>query len=323
MKTKIVYVVTSSSDDVFWEEAWVSAWSSRYHNPDAHIALVCDKETLESAKESYRAKSLEIFDETITVDFDPGISQKQRSRWLKTNLREYIRGDFLYIDTDTVITGCLNEIDDWNFDIGMVKNEHHSRSVSPFCIQLYEKAYKETLPVDVPYYNAGVMFVKDTEKAKSFFCEWHQNWRKLGDIIDYTDQTPLVRTIIENGSPITEISGVYNCQISLSVKYLHHAKIIHFFHCWFHPFTAVSPFMDKLTYKGVKDRQGIDDELKQKIINCNNEFEETSAPFSEDVLSFLDSTTIRFVLLPLFFKKRTFYQRADKIVHFIYKLVRF
>lgn len=81
--------------------------------------------------------------------------------------------------------------------------------------------------------------------------------------------------------------------------------------------------MDKLTYKRVKDRQGIDDELKQKIINCNNEFEETSAPFSEDVLSFLDSTTIRFVLLPLFFKKRAFYQRADKIVHFIYKLVRF
>ena len=75
----------------------MSAWSARYHNPEAHIVLVCDKETLDTAEGSYRAKSLELFDEKITVDFEDSITQKQRSRWIKTNLREYVLSYCLYL----------------------------------------------------------------------------------------------------------------------------------------------------------------------------------------------------------------------------------
>ena len=320
MKTKLVYIVTSSLEDIYWEEAWVSAWSTRYHNPDARIALVCDKETLETAKKSYRAKSLELFDETITVDFDPEISNKQRSRWIKTNLREYIRGDFLFIDSDTIITDSLNEIDDWNFDIGMVC-DNHSRSISPFMEKYYEKAYKQVFPVDVPYYNSGVMFVKDNEKTNAFFHQWHQNWRGLGDVVEYTDQTPLARTVIDYGHPITEISGAYNCQISVSIKYLHQAKIIHSYHTWWHSYSTVSPFMQITTYERIKEKQEIDEDLKQRILNCKAEFTEISVPYNEEILHFLASTTVRFVLLPLFIKKRNFYQRADKVVHSICKIL--
>jgi hypothetical protein len=320
MKTKLVYVVTSSLDDIYWEEAWVSAWSARYHNPDAHIALVCDKETLDSARKSYRAKSLELFDETITVDFDPDISQKQRSRWLKTNLREYIRGDFLFIDSDTVITDSLNEIDDWNFDIGMVY-DNHCRSISSYMEKCYEKAYKQVYPVDMPYYNSGVMFVKDNEKTNAFFHQWHQNWCGLGDIVEYTDQTPLARTVTEYGHLITEISGVYNCQISLSIKYLHQAKIIHSYHVWWHSYSTVSPFMQTTTYERIKEKQEIDEDLQQRILNSKTEFTEISVPYNAEIRLFLASTIVRFVLLPLFFKKRNFFQRADKVVHSICEML--
>lgn len=320
MKTKLVYVVTSSLDDVYWEEAWVSAWSARYYNPDAHIALVCDKETLDSAGKSYRAKSLELFDETITVDFDHGISKKQRSRWLKTNLREYIRGDFLFIDSDTVITDRLNEIDCWDNDIGMVL-DGHSRSLLPGVEQYYEKAYKQAFPVNVPYYNSGVMFVKDNEKTNAFFHQWHQNWRELGGEVDYTDQTPLARTAIEYCNLIIEISGVYNCQISASVKYLHQARIIHFFHFRLLPYFTVSPFMQKTTYERIKEKHRIDEDLQQKILNCKAEITEQSVPFNEDIKYFLGSTTMRFILVPLYFKKRKFYLRADKFVHSICKVL--
>lgn len=320
MKTKLVYIVTSSLEDIYWEEAWVSAWSTRYHNPEAHIALVCDKETLETAKKSYRAKSLELFDETITVDFEDSITQKQRSRWIKTNLREYIRGDFLFIDSDTVVTDSLNEIDDWNFDIGMVC-DNHSRSISPFMEKYYEKAYKQVFPVDVPYYNSGVMFVKDNEKTKAFFHQWHQNWCGLGDVVEYTDQTPLARTVIDYGQPITEISGAYNCQISVSIKYLHQAKIIHSYHTWWHSYSTVSPFMQITTYERIKEKQEINEDLQQRILNCKAEFTEISVPYNEEIWHFLASTIVRFVLLPLFFKKRNLYHRVDKVVHFFCKVL--
>ena len=320
MKTKLVYVITSSLDDVYWEEGWVSAWSARYHNPEAHIVLVCDKDTLDTAEGSYRAKSLELFDEKITVDFNPETGNKQRSRWIKTNLREYVKGDFLFIDTDTVITDKLDEIDDWDIDIGMVYDLNRI-TPTPFHKKLFEKAYQQSLPIAEPYYNGGVIFAKDNERVQSFYHQWHQNWQKLEEKADYTDQTPLVRTNMELGYPISEISGNYNCQISCSIKYLYLAKIIHFYHVWWHNYSMISPFMDKNTYIRVKDKQGIDDSMQNLIINCKTEFEATSVPINEDLLLLLSSTTIRFVLLPLFVKKRSFYQHVDKFIHFLCRIL--
>lgn len=249
MKTKIVYVIVSSLNDVYWEEGWVSAWSARYHNPEAHIALVCDKESLEVAEESYRKKSLELFDEKITVDFDDGIVQKQRSRWMKTNLREYVKGDFLFIDTDTVITDKINEIDDWDIDIGMVNNEHRRHNQTDFNVHLYEMAYGQKLPFDIPYYNSGIIFAKDTEKVHTFFQKWHQNWQELGSLLHYTDQTSLTKTNMELGRPVSEISGIYNCQISYSITYLHLAKIMHYFHNWWNVDYPISPFLCETIYQ--------------------------------------------------------------------------
>ena len=315
MKTKIVYIIASSLDDIYWEEAWVSAWSARYHNPDAHIALVCDKETLETAKKSYRSKSLELFDETITVDFDCGISNKQRSRWMKTNLREYVKGDFLFIDTDTVITDKLDEIDDWDIDIGMVYSEHRSCYQSDYYNNLYKMAYGHPLPFDMPYYNSGVIFAKDNENVYTFYQRWHQHWQELGNKVCFTDQTPLSKTNMELGYPISEISGVFNCQISSSIKYLHLAKIMHFFHCWWYDDCPISPFMGLSIYYKIKDRQGMDEDIQRTIIYCKSSFDVRSAPVSGDLIPFLNSTTIRFVLLPLFLKKRKLYQRVDKFIH--------
>jgi len=321
MKTKIVYVITSSLGDIYWEEGWVSAWSARYHNPEAHIALVCDRETLDTAQGSYRAKSLELFDEKITVDFEDSITQKQRSRWLKTNLREYVKGDYLFIDTDTVITDKLDEIDDWDIDIGMVRDGHRSHKQWPEVVQRYEKVYHQAFPVAEPYYNSGVIFAKDNERVQSFYNQWHQNWELLGDKVEFTDQTPLVRSNMELSHPISEISGNYNCQICDSIKYLHLAKIIHFYHAWLYDYSTVSPFMDKDTYMRVKDNQGIDEDMQKMILNCKTEFEATPIPIDDNLYMFLGSTTIRFILLPLFLKKRSFYMHVDKIIHFLCRVL--
>ena len=40
MKTKILYVLVSSEADVYLEQALVSAYSARRHNPDAVLTLL-------------------------------------------------------------------------------------------------------------------------------------------------------------------------------------------------------------------------------------------------------------------------------------------
>ena len=201
----------------------------------------------------------------------------------------------------------------------MVYDGHH-HIMPPFIFQLYEKAYKQTPPNNHSCYNGGVIFAKDNEKACQFFQQWHDNWRQLGDIIKYTDQTPLVRTIIEQGNPITEISGIYNCQVRYSIKYLNQAKIMHFFNiCWLYCYEV--PFMERSTFQRIKDAQGLDKDLQQMIINCKTQFEESLTPMNKDVLLLLESTVIQFVLFPIFQKKRSFFLRADNCLHSICRVL--
>lgn len=39
MKTKIVYVIISSDDDIYLEQAYISMFSAKYYMPDCHIKL--------------------------------------------------------------------------------------------------------------------------------------------------------------------------------------------------------------------------------------------------------------------------------------------
>lgn len=45
MKTSIVYVLVSSSKDIYLEQAYVSMYSAKYYMPDSHIILLTDKIT--------------------------------------------------------------------------------------------------------------------------------------------------------------------------------------------------------------------------------------------------------------------------------------
>ena len=113
MKTKLVYVLTCAPDKYYIEQALISAFSARYHNPDAHIALIVDRPTNELLV-GRRAELLNYLTERIIVDVPEKYNTVQASRWLKTNVRNLIDGDFLFIDCDTIVVSSLEEVDDFS-----------------------------------------------------------------------------------------------------------------------------------------------------------------------------------------------------------------
>lgn len=46
MNTKIVYVLSSDENDLFWEQCLISVMSARHHMPNSTIYLVCDDTTV-------------------------------------------------------------------------------------------------------------------------------------------------------------------------------------------------------------------------------------------------------------------------------------
>lgn len=234
MKTKIVYVVTSDESDVYLEQALLSVFSLRKHNPNAYVELVVDQDT-DATITGKREEILKYIDNKVVVNVPEEYNKVCRSRWLKTSLRKHIKGDFLFIDTDTIVTDDLSEIDSFQGNLGAVIDAHtpiYFRKDSEYIKKLKKNALEEGWKCsdEIPFYNSGVFFVKDTTESYEFFSCWHKTWadfyKRYGRHID---QAPLAATNDKFKYIIKELSGIWNCQIARSgISYLLKAKIMHY-----------------------------------------------------------------------------------------------
>lgn len=315
MKTKIVYVLISSMKDVYTEQNWVSAWSLKKSNPDSHIVLVTDEETLLGIKSCYRKEFLTLIDEEISIHFEASISNVERSRILKTSLREIVKGDFLFIDSDTIITESLSDIDNTTCHIGMVYDLHCKLTEYPFedIIRSWHKyLFEKELESDVDQYNSGVIYAKDDEVAHEFFGKWHENWKSAKEKSDYRDQPSLLLTCDEMPNVVEPLSGIWNCQIMISIAYLYNAKIIHFFNTQWKK-TNISPFFEKDFYLQIKKNEGLTEEQKNMIVNCKSEFITPSMPVTMSEVQ-LGRTQLYNLLLQMFIEKRNTFNRIEKYI---------
>lgn len=233
MKTKIVYVLISSENDLYLEQAWLSLYSLRLHNPTTHVSVLVDESTQSSLvgkREGFKKLPTEI----IVIDTPKDYTPVQRSRYIKTTARKYISGDFLFIDTDTIITDRLDELDSLEIEIGAVPEFHVDLQHYPGVKGLHKVANKLGWKYDDNdkyNFNSGTIYTKDTEKAHHLYDTWFQCWQKyLSTIGSHHDQPALAMAdhILEH--PIKSISGIWNCQIlERGIYYLPNAKIIHYF----------------------------------------------------------------------------------------------
>ncbi len=274
MKTKIVYVVISNNNDFYWEQAWASAYSVKLHTPTAHITFVTDDVTYTSVMESKRKKSLYVIDEIVPIHINEKFSNMQRSRWLKTNLRNLINGDFLFIDTDTIITSDISDIDNLKCNMAAVYDSHCKFKEFPFnngVKQLIKKVYGIKLSSNTEYFNSGVLYVKDNKYTSDFYNQWHENWLYSKSRGVSTDQPSLAKTNNENKGFISILDGVYNCQVAISIQYLNNAKIMHFFNAKWSD-QNLNPFFGKDLYLKIKMNGEITNDIHDKILRCKELF---------------------------------------------------
>lgn len=232
-----VYVIVNSPGDYIIEQAMVSMHSLRMYNPEAHITAVMDADTLGFLK-GKRAKIKKYINNIVASQVSEEMTAVQKSRFLKTSLRKLIKGDFLFLDTDTVVTDSLSEIPEMQYDVAQVLDmncENFNRDNPDPMIDGYLKItgrdiLKET-DID-QYFNSGVIFSQDTEIAHEFYNRWHQLWIK--DSMErgfHKDQVAEWVANSQMGNIIHELDAKYNCQFTFAVNALRHidsAKILHY-----------------------------------------------------------------------------------------------
>lgn len=121
----VCYVVTDETGLKYYNEMMISLASLRKQAFSGQVRIVTDAETRALFTEA-NIRELAAFDAAVTVvDIPDGYTQKEKSRFIKTSLRKYMQGDYLFLDTDTVVADTLpDHITDG--DLAMVCDYHCS-----------------------------------------------------------------------------------------------------------------------------------------------------------------------------------------------------
>ena len=234
---KYLYILTSNDTDFLLEEALLSITSLRLQTPNAFVSLLTDT-TTEANLKGKRNEIRNIIDELIVVEIDMRFDKKACSRWLKTSMRRHIKGDFIYIDSDTIITEDISSIADYDLDMGAVLDVHaylNQQGINKHFRLFHGLPMKldfASIFLGKEYFNGGVIFCRDSVASHDFFNEWHKLWCHYFENGVVTDQQSFNLTNYNFGNIIMELDGQWNCQITVqgAVRYLSKAKILHCFH---------------------------------------------------------------------------------------------
>lgn len=289
MKTPIIYVTVSSEQDFFLEELWISAYSVRLYNPDAIIKVLVDKPTEERIKDNSFLMSL--LTEVVVVPVPDSYTAKERSRHIKTTIREQIEGAFFYIDTDTVICKSLDEIDTFDYEIAGVPDANTPLANSIFGYG-FVNTVRRVFDCDISdcefICNGGVLYVSDSEKTHEFFKKWNKKWAYSCFVKGNSqDQPALMASNKEMGYIIKKIPDIYNSQVAMSLKYFADAAIIHFLHMSFIPDQTYSPYLSLQIYRDLRKYGKITKEIDNDVKNCKTSFAYSTMPVGESEIRFL------------------------------------
>jgi hypothetical protein len=228
---KYLYVLTSSVKDAYYEQFLLSLFSFRMYNIHDRIILLVDTKTNESLT-GKRSNYEKIISDITIIEPPEELSQQEISRWIKTSIRRYITGDFLFIDCDTIITDTLDLSSLQSVTLGSVLDTHVPL-INHHLKKEFAKRNKiagfNTKTNDL-YFNSGIILCRDTPETHVFFDKWHNLWIESNKRGISADQPSFNQTNNELDNIITELPGEWNCQISHNgLPYLHNAKIIHYY----------------------------------------------------------------------------------------------
>lgn len=213
---KIVYVYIETNGTKFIEMLGLSILSLLMYN-DYPIYILTNEQSYSNIPQHIQDKVRIIVVDTTQQE------DRIASRAIKTNIFQYISGDFLYLDCDTIV---LNKINHSPANIDMVYDWNKKYLLLKENCDYFKHIVPKTLRLTL--FNSGVIFVKDTETTRALYQLWNQLWCKsLHEYGLYRDQQPLQHAFeILNIAPIV-LNSQYNFQCSRCKDRLKDIVILH------------------------------------------------------------------------------------------------
>ena len=224
----ICFVLAAKDLGLYADMAAVAALAVRRLHPQARIILVTDEPTAHAIDHGNHALAnivTEIMVQPTGTDV-PSVS----SRHLRTVLRQLVKGDYLYLDTDAIAVRPLDRGWPRGADLAMAR-DRNQRGITPLALPSVEKLRAKLaweFRMD-RYLNAGVMFVRDTPAAHAFYAEWHRRWKQALSLGIWQDQFSLNNASTTGIATIAILPDRDNWVTHSTAMLRGRARIFHFF----------------------------------------------------------------------------------------------
>ena len=305
---KYLYVLVGSKKGFYCEQTLVSMASLKRIEPASFITLLVDNQTEVDCKKKIE-RIRKYVDEYIIVPIEEDFPAIARSRYIKTTMRKYVEGDFLYVDADTIWNAPV-EKNDFTHDIMGVLDGHCLLADHPLKKGIEEDFRKVGYNPEVErYVNGGVLFSKDSDVSRKFYDLWHETWRHTSLSRCFIDMPSLNYAIKRIGDSFALLPDSYNVQISRSWEYFPHAKLIHFFTGWQNNYFESPYLFQKNSFWEEVCQNGISKYVSDAINNPLVSFEKTLGVYGRDERAFRDTALYGF-LVEIYIKRnkrKTFY----------------
>jgi hypothetical protein len=224
----VCFVLTAKHLGLYADMAAVAALSVRRLHPQAQIILVTDEPTARAIDHHSHALGNIVTEIVVrpTGTDDPVVS----SRHLRTVLRQLIKGDYLYLDTDAIAVRPLDRGWPRRADLAMAR-DRNQRGITPLALPGVEKLRVKLaweFRMD-RYLNAGVMFVRDTPASHAFYAEWHRRWKQALSLGIGQDQFSLNSASTKGIATIAILPDRDNWVTHSTAMLRGRARIFHFF----------------------------------------------------------------------------------------------
>jgi hypothetical protein len=224
----ICFVLTANDLGLYADMTAVAALSVHRLHPQARIILVTDEPTARAIDRDSHALGKIVSEIVVrptgTEDSFVG------ARYLRTILRELIKGDYLYLDSDTVAVRPLDRGWPKGADLAMAR-DRNQRGIPRGELPSIEKLRAKlawNFRMD-RYLNAGVMFVRDTPAAHAFYTEWHRRWKQTLSLDIREDRWSLNSASATGLAAIAMLPDRDNWVTHSTAMLRGRARIFHFF----------------------------------------------------------------------------------------------
>ena len=195
---QVVYVLTGDSATAarpYLEGMRLSILSLRRVDPDVVVHCFCDL-SMDQYFRSNHHSWIELVDRWVVCAEATG-GAVHRSRFIKTSLRGRISGPFVYLDTDSVVTGPLDELFACKRDFGLTLDRFFPDRPGAFPGWLASHYRRLGWSPSENYCAGGVFWVADNAQTHRFCETWHARWRETVQMGLVADQPSLNRAVAE------------------------------------------------------------------------------------------------------------------------------